>query len=293
MDDAPTNRDAELAEHYRRCEELVREQDIDLWLASLFAPAQARAHLHAIGAFAVEVAGVRAKTSQPLLGEMRLRWWYDALEQSAGEDSGGARAHPIADALIDTLDRRAIAREDVVRLLEAHVFDLYDEPMETMEALATYCDNVFGAPMRWRAAAIDAADAARQDEALRSAGRAAGLVWVMRFLPRHLALGQRFVPAELAARHRAEDDFAHARATPAVRAALAEISARARNYYEAAKRAIRGDGPARAALLPAALVPLYLRGLEGAAYDPFRPPSPPAQWRRQWRLWRAARSGGL
>ncbi|ATQ66970.1 MULTISPECIES: phytoene/squalene synthase family protein [Methylosinus] len=297
MDDAPTHSDAELAENYRRCEKLVREQDIDLWLATLFAPAQARPHLHAIGAFAVEVAGVRAKTSQPLLGEMRLRWWYDALEApgeaGAGEESGGARAHPIADALIDTLDRRAIAREEVVRLLEAHVFDLYDEPMETMEALETYCDNVFGAPMRWRAAAIDAEDAARQDEALRSAGRAAGLAWVMRSLPRHIALGQRFVPAELMARHRAEEDFAHARATPTTRAALAELSARARAHYETARRSIRDDGAARAALLPAALVPLYLRPMEGAAYDPFRPPAPPAQWRRQWRLWRAARSGGL
>ena len=135
---------------------------------------RARPHLHAIGAFALEIAGVRAKTSQPLLGEMRLRWWYDALE-TRSDESGGTRAHPVADALLDTLERHAIAREDIVQLLEAHVFDLYDEPMETMEALETYCDRVFGAPMRWRAAAIDAQDARDQDEALRSAGRAAGL----------------------------------------------------------------------------------------------------------------------
>jgi phytoene synthase len=147
--------------------------------------------------------------------------------------------------------------------------------------------------MRWRADAIDGEDAARLDEALRSAGRAAGLVFVLRALPRHLALGQRFIPVELAARHRAEEDLAHARATPAARAALGDLRARALAHYETAKRVIRGDGPARAALLPAALVPLYLRQMEHTAYDPFRPPAPPAQWRRQWRLWRAARSGGL
>ncbi|MBY6241927.1 squalene/phytoene synthase family protein [Methylosinus sp. Sm6] len=297
MDDARTKRDAELAENYRRCEELVREQDVDLWLSCLFAPAAARPHLHAIGAFAVEIASVRAKTSQPLLGEMRLRWWYDALEAAgepgAGEESGGARAHPVADALIDTLQRRSIPPEDVIRLLEAHVFDLYDEPMESMEALETYSDNVFGAPMRWRAAAIDAEDAARQEEALRLAGRAVGLAFVLRSLPHHLALGQQFIPAELMARHRAAEDMGHARATPAIRSVLAEIRAHALAHYEAARRAVVGQGPAGAALLPAALVPLYLKPMESKAFDPFRPAAPPAQWRRQWRLWRAARGKGL
>lgn len=296
MDDKPTNRDAERAEHYRRCEELLREQDIDLWLASLFAPAAARPHLHAIGAFAVETASVRAKTSQPLLGEMRLRWWYDTLEtkvEDSGQENDGARAHPVADALIDTLDSHSIAREETAALLEAHVFDLYDDPMETMDALEAYCDHVFGAPMRWRAIVIDAEDARRQEEALRYAGRAQGLTFVLRALPRHLALGQRFIPTELISRHRAEDDMARAHATPAVRAIIRELRERALSHCRAARRAVVGAGPARAALLPAALVPLYLEPMESEGYEPFQPPAPPAQWRRQWRLWRAARGDGL
>jgi phytoene synthase len=290
MDDPPTERDTELAEHYRHCEALLREQDLDLWLACLFAPAATRPRLHAIGAFALEISGVRAKTSQPLLGEMRIRWWYDALEQPS-EESGGARAHPIADALLDALDAADVAREDVVRLLEAHVFDLYDEQMQTIEALETYCDETFGAPMRWRAAAIDAEDARRQDEALRAAGRAAGLTAVLRALSS--PFGRRFVPAELMARHRAEEDVAQARATPAARAALAELARRAKAHHEAARRAVHGDGPARAALLSAALVPLYLRPMERTAHDPFRRSAEPAQWRRQLALWRAARRGGI
>jgi phytoene synthase len=293
MTDAPTDRDAERAAHYRHCEELTREQDRDLWLACLFAPAKARPHLHAIGAFALEVASVRAKTSQPLLGEMRMRWWYDALEAPVAEESGGARAHPVADALIDTLETHAVARAELVDLLEAHVFDLYDEPMETMDALEAYCDRTTGAPMRWRASIIDAEDASRLDEALRHAGRALGLVSVLRSLARHRALGQSFIPADLLARHRAAEDFAAGAASPATRSALSEIADRARRHYESAWRAIRGDGAARAALLPAALVPLHLRALDGKAHDPFRAPAETAQWRRQWRLWRAARVGGL
>lgn len=291
MDDAATDRKTELADHYRHCEAALREQDLDLWLASLFAPASARPHLHAIGAFAAEIAGVRARVSQPILGEMRLRWWYDSLDASA--DSEGARAHPIADALLDTLERHAIAREEVAELLEAHSFDLYDRPMESLEALETYCDRVFGAPMRWRAIAIDARDARLQEEALRRAGRALGLTSILRALPRHLAQGQRFAPEDLLARHGASADFAESRATPAVSRALGELRLRARQNYEAAKLSVRGDGPARAALLPAATIPLYLAEMERKGFDPFRCVAEPAQWRRQWRLWRAARGRGI
>jgi phytoene synthase len=294
MDDqSTTDRRAELAEHYRHCETLLREQDRDLWLACLFAPAHARPHLHAIGAFALEIASVRERTSQPLLGEMRLRWWYDALEGAAEEAGGGARAHPVADALIDTIEAHALPKDQIVDLLEAHVFDLYDDPMETVEALETYCDRTVGAPMRWRASVIDREDAKSQEEALRHAGRALGLAAVLRSLPRRIALGQRFVPQDLAARHGAAEDIAVARATPAARAALAELRGRARERYEAARGAVRGAGAARAALLPAALTPLYLESTERRGQDPFQAPAEPAQWRRQWRLWRAARGGGL
>ena len=41
------------------CENLVRAGDKDRWLASLFAPADPRAHLHALYAFNLEVARVR------------------------------------------------------------------------------------------------------------------------------------------------------------------------------------------------------------------------------------------
>jgi phytoene synthase len=294
MNDAVPDRKTELAGHYAHCERQLREADRDLWLACLFAPQAARPHLHAIYAFACEIAGVREKTSQPLLGEMRLRWWYDALEASAGEDGGGARAHPVADALLDTIAARDIPREEVVELIEAHVFDLYAEPMASLDDLETYCARTVAAPMRWSAAIIDSEGAREQAEATSRAGLAAGLTRILRFLPKQMALGQSFAPRDLAARHGArEEDFANGVASPGVRAALAELRSRAREHYDAARKAIPGERASQAALLPAALVPLYLDRMERKDYDPFRGVVEAPPWRRQWRLWRAARAGGL
>ncbi len=291
MDDAATKRETELADHYRHCEAALREQELDLWLASLFAPASARPHLHAIGAFAAEIASVRARVSQPILGEMRLRWWYNLLE--AATDSEAARAHPIADALIDTLDRHAIAREEVVDLLEAHSFDLYDEPMERFRSagnLLRPCVRRTHALARHRHRR-----AGREPAGRRAARRRTrlGPHDNLRALPRHLAQGQRFLPVDVLARHRADGDFAETEAAPAIAGALAELRGKARDYFDKARRAVRGDGPARAALLPAALIPLYLGEMERKGFDPFRSIAEPAQWRRQWRLWRAARGRGI
>jgi phytoene synthase len=48
-------------------------------------------------------------------------------------------------------------------------------------------------------------------------------------------------------------------------------------------------GGALAALLPAALVPGYLKAMERADYDPFRTRIEIAPWKKPWLLWRAAR----
>ena len=52
-------------------------------------------------------------------------------------------------------------------------------------------------------------------------------------------------------------------------------------------------GPARAALLPAATIPLHLERLVRNDYDPYRPAGELSPLRRQWRIWRASRGVGL
>lgn len=277
-------------EHYAQCETLLRARDRDLWLASLFAPQEARRHIHALYAFAQEAADAPAKVTQPLLGEMRLRWWADAIEgqETQGE---GARAHPIADALIDTIERFALPRAELVALAEAHIADLYDDPMPTLAALEDYCRATAAGPMRWAARVLGADPDAPSARAFEDAGVALGLTRILRAAPREIA---RFAPTELLARHGAtRRDFAGTQASGGLRAALAELRALAKARYEEAREAAGPLGDARAALLPAATIPLYLERMARKDYDPFRAFAEPSPLRRQWRIWRAARGVGL
>src|SRR5215475_6725423 len=115
-----------LPDAYAHCEALVRTADKDRYLAALFAPAEARPHLHALYAFAGEIARVRAAAREPLPGEIRLQWWRDVLE---GEARGEVSAHPVAAALVDTVARRGLPRDPLIGFIDAHAFDLYDDAM--------------------------------------------------------------------------------------------------------------------------------------------------------------------
>lgn len=277
-------REAELAHHYALCEAAVREKDRDSWLATLFAPADRRKRLQAIHAFALEIAEIPAKVTQPLLGEMRLRWWGDAL--AAGEE-GASQAHPVLDALIDTCDACRLAPHEIEGFLEAHIADLYDDPMISEAALLDYCDRTSVQPLRWSARALGAAG---DSEALTEAGRALGLLRILRRLPTG---GAQFLPADILARHGASrQDAAAGVETPQLRAAIAALAQRASQSFERARNAAQGaDEATRVALLPAATVPLYLQAMRSSDFHPFARPREPSAWRRQWRLWRAARAG--
>ncbi len=122
-------------ESYRHCEQLVRAADKDRFLATLFAPADRRGALFALYAFNCEIVSVRDRAREPMPGEIRLQWWRDVLN---GERAGEATANPVAAALTDTIARFGLPVAPLLDLIEAHAFDLYDDPMPTLAALEAY-----------------------------------------------------------------------------------------------------------------------------------------------------------
>jgi phytoene synthase len=287
---APIDRDAQLAVHYAHCETLVRDGDRDRWLASLFAPAGKRRHLHALAAFALEVARVRDLVSDPAPGEIRLQWWIDAIE---GEARGDVRSHPVADALIDTIRTFRLPRSALTDLVEARRFDLYDDPMTDVAALETWCGHVHSVPMRL--ASIVLADGHEPGGAAAAgfAGVAIGIAGLLRAFPRHAGQGRLFVPVDLLARHGLTPAAALTRPAPeGLGAALRDLRVLARRRYDEARRGLdEVAARARPAFLPLATVPLFLDRLDRVA-NPYAEQPGIAQWRRQWALWRMARRMG-
>ena len=105
----------------------VRDADIDRWLASRFvADGAARADLIALYAFEAELMAIPARVTQPLLAEMRYRWWADQMD---GVFSGEPRkGHPVLEALAGVAERRGLERGPLDALIEAHIGRVHGEP---------------------------------------------------------------------------------------------------------------------------------------------------------------------
>src|SRR5579871_3168635 len=115
-------------------DELVRRIDPDRWLSSRFigAPA-ARADVVALYAYDHELARAPKVASNALLGEIRLTWWREALDEIfAGKP---VRHHPTAEALADVVARHGLAREPLETMIDARYRELDPAPMSEHEVL--------------------------------------------------------------------------------------------------------------------------------------------------------------
>jgi phytoene synthase len=275
-----------MATNFEHCVALVREADRDRYLATLFAPAEHRDALYALYAFNLEIARVRDLAREPMPGEIRLHWWREAI---AGERAGEAAAHPVAATLREALARYHLPAERLIALIDAHAFDLYDEPMATLDELDAYARQTQGVLLETAAAMLGGASAPA-NALIRHAGTATAVTGMLSLLGRHAARRQLFLPLEVLDRHKVApaDVFAMETGAPLF-AALAELRRHARRQLAAARAEMASAPPEiLPALLPVATAGATLKRMERRGYQPFQF-EPPSRLTRQWQLWRAAR----
>ena len=269
---------------YEHCARTVHELDRDRYIADLFAPAEARKHLFALHAFSAEVARIRDAISDPVLGEIRLQWWRDALIAGGG-------GHPVASALIETIRTFALPLAGFEGLIDARMFDLYDDQMPTRTDLEGYAGETSSALIQLGAIILAGGHDPRVASAAGHAGVAYAMTGLMRALPIHAARGQCYLPADIGAAHGfSRETLAQGRATPELMATLAEMRQIARDHLGRAMPEIRAlPISLKPAFLPVALVAPVLDRMDRRDYDPFSGRIDLTPLRRQWIIWRATR----
>lgn len=206
------------------CADLVARADPARFQAAMAAPVAARRVLFPIYAFNVEVARAPWLTAEPMIAEMRLQWWRDALAEIA---SGGAvRRHPVATPLARVLGGDAAGLLDA--LIVARRWDVARDPFADEAALIGYLEATSAGLMQAAAQSLGRA----ADAVIRDAGFALGLANWFRAVPALQAAGRRPLPD---ARPEAVQALA--------RLGLARLAAARRRRREVAPAA-------RAALLP-------------------------------------------
>ena len=167
------------------CAALVERGDPDRFLAVMAAPPPARGPLFVVYAFNLEVARAPWVTQEPVIAEMRLQWWRDAV---AGAPAGATRAHEVAGPLADLIRSAGLPVEVMDRLILARRWDVYREAFPDQAAFAAYLEDT-GGGLAWLAATALGAGAGAEGAA-RNAGWAAGLAGFLRAVPELEARGR-------------------------------------------------------------------------------------------------------
>lgn len=234
--------------------EAARAGEHDRYLAALFAPEPRRRRLIVLAAFAAEVRRIPDVVSQPMLAEVRLQWWRDAIAAGLeGEMSG----HPIADALGE------IGRE--CRLPEGLLLGLVDA-QATIAAGREFADELEldqhlgkaeGALFELAVEVSVGSDRSAFGTAIAAAGSAYGLARMLRLLAHDSALGRCLVPRSLLDTHATDP---HGVATGRSQSRIVEgLAGRARRALHAARVGLESlDRRALPAFLPLAAVPSLL-----------------------------------
>lgn len=277
------------AAHYAHCLTVLRDTDRDRYLACLLSPVEKRGALAALYAFNAEIARVRDVVREALPGEIRLQWWWDLLE---GEADGDALANPLAAGLLACVKEYHLPVAVLTDMIEARIFDVYNDPMESRAALEGYAGETASALIQLASLILDPANAPKSADAAGHAGVAQTVAGTLLMLPVHRRRGQVYLPADLltatglsAEALLAGDDKA------AISRAIEAFAGLGREHFAKAKAAAGVSVQNRAAFLPVALVPHVFDAAARVGAQALEGALQPAQWRRQWWMWRALRRG--
>jgi phytoene synthase len=162
-------------------DDLIHRVDPDRWLSSRFVgDAGLRADVIAIYAYDHELARAPKVASNSLLGEIRLTWWREMLDEAY--DGRHVRHHPTAQALADVIGRHSLPREPLEAMIDARYRELDATPMTDAEAVE-WARGTAGQVAEAAARLLDPATSAER-------AVSAGALW---------ALGRRGLPALVAA----------------------------------------------------------------------------------------------
>lgn len=267
------------------CLTMLRDLDRDRYLACLLSPEDRRPALAALYAFNAEIARIRDLVRDPLPGEVRMQWWRDFLE---GTSHGDSLANPVAAALLSAIETHNLPRKTLIDMIEARIFDLYDDPFENRNALEGYAGETASALIQLCSLVLSPSDAAASAQAAGHAGVAQAMAGMLLLAPLHRRRGQVYIPLDiLSAAGLDRETFLEGKDATRIGAALEIFCAHAQDHLEKARKA-QVSKTVFPAYIPVALTGKVIANARKAGAGLFEQDIQPSMLRRQWLLGKAS-----
>lgn len=117
------------------CARDLRLVDRERYLCCLFLPRREREAAFALYAFYHEVAKTADVVSEAMLGEIRLQWWREALDEIF---AGTPRRHPVVQGLTTAVAHHDLPKEDLLRLIDSRQSEIEQRLPASEDGLAAH-----------------------------------------------------------------------------------------------------------------------------------------------------------
>lgn len=261
----------------------LRQGDRDRYLATLVLPAAARPAITALYAFNTDIATVRDRVSGPQPGEIRLQWWSDAI---TGQGHGAVHQNPLADALLETLERYQLPTGTLLRLIAARRFDLYDDPMPDLDTFEGYAGETASTLFQLAAMILNEGEPVEPGDAAGHLGVGQAMIGHLRAFGFVSAQGRIMLPwSILEANGVREEEIFAGQESEGLHAALSQIAELARGHLDKAREAMTQlPSPLRPAFAILPVLEAQLDLWQKQSTSLYAAPQDDADWRKIARL---------
>lgn len=115
----------------------LQKLDYDRYISIIFAPKEYREDLVSVAQFNLEIAKVKNKVTEPMIGLIRFQWWREALEEIFDE-SKTPRRHNIVQRLKKLATDYRLQSTDFLSVINAREKDLDASPFENLGEFKSY-----------------------------------------------------------------------------------------------------------------------------------------------------------
>jgi 15-cis-phytoene synthase len=267
--------------------DLLRRRDRERYWTALFAPAAKRPALLALYAFDTELTHIAAAVTEPMVGQIRLQWWRDAIDLAA---PGTKTGNPIADALTSAILEYRLSKERLIAMADARIPEIFGDPPASIQALRATLQETQGTIFEF-AAAILGSESEVTKKAAEQAGLAYGLMQTLRTLPLQAARKKLLLPPSyFESRGVTPATIFRGKTNASLGAALSDLrGACYKALHQFRTLAPQLDPAVWPAFLPLALVKPYLKAMAAHRFDPLHTVPSVNPVRQFWRVWRAVR----
>ncbi len=282
-----------MAPHFQHCADHLRRTDYGRYISCLFLQPELRNVAFALYAFHAKIREIPALISDPMPGEIRNQWWVDIVTNTAT-----LSGDPLARALQEIIVKYDLPVERIERLLQAHVFDLYSDPITDRRALETYLGETYSCLFlllvtvanKIKGHPSNEAQAAAIADACGHGGVFVGCVELLKSLPFHEYRKQAYFPKELSSCPRLEEHRGEAGAVVVNGPWLADIEQYAMSHYDEALHAVAHlPIHARIVFNVMALSKLELQHIRKRGIHLENTAVPPSHLAKFWHLWKSKR----